>query len=185
MMPPADPWVCRIPRPLLHDLAATAQLQGRERVLLAVMSELYSHRDGGEGATSLPRLERLTRMHRRSVRRALLQLQADGVLIVTGASPGQMKRWRLTGCAPVAHPAQGMRTPEPESAHPSDQKRASHPAQGVRRVPGANGAHPSNESRNDEFLKTGKPDQGPQRNDSAMTNLGPQFRELARRMGTS
>lgn len=154
-MPASDPWVCRIPRALLHSLAATDGLQGRERVLLAVMAELYSHRDGGEGATSLTRLERLTRLHRRTVRRVLTQLQTDGVLISTSAKPGQMKHFRLTGCATYAQGAQPTRTPGAESAHPPDQIRAPQDAPRMRTEPGATGAHPSNEEGNKASLKEG------------------------------
>lgn len=157
-----DPWTCRIQRAHLHELAADPRLRGRERVLMALLAALHSEgKHPGEGTASLADLERVTAMHRRSVRRVLSELMADQVLTSAPSPKGRL--WRLQG-AQGLRTARRLRTPEPESAHPLDQNRAQGSAQPTRTEVGANGAHPLNEEEEKNFLK--KEEQAPSGNGS-------------------
>lgn len=106
MSDPTDAWVCRIPRPVLHKLATDPGVHRRERVLLALLAEFHSHRVAGPSAVSLSRLERLTGLHRSTVRRAIGELDAAGIVDITEAKAGRIRHIGLAGCAPSAHPAQ-------------------------------------------------------------------------------
>ena len=137
---PVDAWVCRIPRPVLQGLAMNAGFHNRERVFFALLAELYSHRIGGQGHISLPRLQRLTGIHKTSIRRALEELQGADI-VQADSQPGRTRLWRLAGCAAYVHPAQQGGTP---GAHMGD-------TQG-----GTDGVHPYLKKTEGKLLKKGK-----------------------------
>jgi hypothetical protein len=139
--PVIDPWICRIPRELLHGLAASQSVGRRSRVLVALLAKLYENytRDQGVTDASLTYLATTTGLDVRTVRTVLADLRQAGVLEDVSAPAGRHKTMRLS--IPRMESPQGARIPSIQGPR---QKRAGSPSK-ARTVPRVDSAHPINE----------------------------------------
>jgi hypothetical protein len=144
-----DEWICRIPRSLLEDLAATRTLDRSTTVLLALLFKLYGENDNSgtftpRGTASLSWLSAKTGRHIREVRHAMAVLAAAGVVDTVEAPAGREKVLALRGGPkqPRGKTPHGSETP-----HTSGQNAARSMSK-RRRVARGETPHPINEGRN-------------------------------------
>lgn len=155
----SEAWVCRIPRADLRAMARFPELENRCRVLCALLGELYEDygKTGGVGEASQRELERITGLDRRTVRRELTALKADGALVQVEAKPGLTTTYRFVGAhaAPTSR-AQLLRPPTGTEVRPPRTESAPTPGPNLRPPPGATAAPTwEEEELSEELLEEG------------------------------